>query len=72
MGGGGLGELAIEYGYQRFDWAVMLETVIILIILVQLVQLFGDYLAKVPVRKNKLNFYVHTDKKKLMNYLEEI
>ena len=55
VGGGGLGELAIEYGYQRFDWAVMLETVIILICLVQLVQLFGDYLAKTPVRKNKLN-----------------
>jgi len=55
VGGGGLGELAIEYGYQRFDWAVMLETVIILIILVQLVQLLGDYLSKTPVRKNKLN-----------------
>src|SRR5436190_1935430 len=47
VGGGGLGELAVNYGYQRFDVVVMLETVIILIILVQLIQAFGDYLAKV-------------------------
>ena len=36
VGGGGLGELAINYGYQRFNVAVMLETVIVLIIIVQL------------------------------------
>ena len=46
IGGGGLGTLAIQYGYQRFNLAVMLETVIILIIIVQLSQSFGDYLAK--------------------------
>ena len=46
VGGGGLGELAINYGYQRFDVIVMLETVVMLVILVQLVQLAGDYLAK--------------------------
>jgi len=46
VGGGGLGELAINYGYQRFDAVVTLETVIILIVIVQLVQFFGDYLAK--------------------------
>ncbi len=46
VGGGGLGELAINYGYQRFNVMVMLETVIVLVVIVQLVQLTGDYLAK--------------------------
>lgn len=48
VGGGGLGELAINYGYQRFNGLVMLETVIILVILVQLVQAAGDHLARRP------------------------
>jgi D-methionine transport system permease protein len=46
VGAGGLGTLAINYGYQRFDAAVMLWTVVVLIIMVQLMQLCGDYLAK--------------------------
>lgn len=46
IGGGGLGDLAIRYGYQRFQPMVMLVTVIILIIQVQLVQSVGDYLAR--------------------------
>ncbi len=46
VGGGGLGELAINYGYQRFNVIVMLETVILLIILVQLIQSSGDYLSR--------------------------
>lgn len=46
VGGGGLGELAINYGYQRFDFVVMLETVIVLILIVQLIQMIGDFLAK--------------------------
>lgn len=45
VGGGGLGELAINYGYQRFDIKVMLETVLILILMVQLIQMLGDKLA---------------------------
>jgi D-methionine transport system permease protein len=44
IGGGGLGDLAIRYGYQRFMPDVMLVTVIILIVLVQLLQTFGDRL----------------------------
>ena len=46
IGGGGLGTLAIQYGYERFNIVVMLETVIVLIVMVQLIQSFGDYLAK--------------------------
>ena len=46
VGGGGLGELAINYGYERFNVTVMIETVVVLIVLVQLVQWVGDYLAR--------------------------
>ena len=46
IGGGGLGDLAIRYGYQRFRPDVMIATVIILIVLVQLVQFAGNALAK--------------------------
>lgn len=46
VGGGGLGELAINYGYQRFDVVVTIETVLILIVLVQFIQFSGDYLAR--------------------------
>lgn len=46
VGAGGLGTLAINYGYQRFDATVMISTVIVLVILVQLMQVAGDYLAK--------------------------
>lgn len=48
IGGGGLGELAIDYGYQRFHPMVMLATVVILVLMVQWVQITGDYLAKRP------------------------
>lgn len=46
VGGGGLGDLAIRYGYQRFQTDVMLVTIVLLVVLVQLVQFVGDRLAK--------------------------
>lgn len=46
VGGGGLGDLAIRYGYQRFEVAVMIITIIVLIALVQIVQFCGDYAAR--------------------------
>ena len=45
IGGGGLGDLAIRYGYQRFRPEIMVATVVVLIILVQLVQFLGNRLA---------------------------
>ncbi|WP_196593007.1 methionine ABC transporter permease [Pectinatus sottacetonis] len=45
IGGGGIGDLAIRYGYQRFRPDIMIITVVILIVLVQLVQLVGNYVA---------------------------
>ena len=45
VGAGGLGDLAIRYGYQRFETEVMLVTVVLLIVFVQLVQTAGDRIA---------------------------
>lgn len=45
IGGGGLGDIAIRYGYQRFRNDVLLETVVILIIMVQVTQSLGNSLA---------------------------
>jgi D-methionine transport system permease protein len=42
IGGGGLGDLAVRYGYQRFNTPVMLVTVAILVVLVQVIQVVGD------------------------------
>jgi D-methionine transport system permease protein len=44
IGGGGLGDLAVRYGYQRFNTTVMIITVAILVVMVQLVQVLGDRL----------------------------
>lgn len=46
VGGGGIGDLAIRYGYQRYQTEVMIVCVVALIILVQILQLSGDYAAK--------------------------
>jgi len=46
VGGGGLGDVGIRYGYQRFDATVMMITIVILVLLVQLIQSVGDYLVK--------------------------
>jgi D-methionine transport system permease protein len=46
IGAGGIGFLAVTYGYQRFDMNVMLATIIMLIITVQLVQYVGDRIAR--------------------------
>jgi len=46
VGGGGIGDLAIRFGYYRYDNTIMVVTVVILIVLVQLIQQAGDYTAK--------------------------
>ena len=50
IGGGGLGDIAIRYGYQRFRADVMLATIIILIVVVNLIQACGDFASR---KKNK-------------------
>jgi D-methionine transport system permease protein len=51
IGGGGLGDLAIRYGYQRYETKVMIATVILLIAIVQGIQLLGDRLAQKMSRR---------------------
>lgn len=46
VGGGGLGDLAIRYGYHRFDVSMMVITIVIMIVFVQVIQFVGDKLAK--------------------------
>lgn len=46
IGGGGLGSLAIQYGYQRFDTQVMVATIVILVLLVQCFQWIGSKLSE--------------------------
>ncbi|MBJ7220478.1 MULTISPECIES: methionine ABC transporter permease [unclassified Brenneria] len=46
VGGGGVGDLAIRFGYYRYETNVMIVTVIALVILVQIVQTLGDWLSK--------------------------
>ncbi|NYT74664.1 ABC transporter permease [Halomonas sp. QX-2] len=51
VGGGGLGDLGIRYGYNRFNPTIMLITVVILVIMVQGFQSLGDYLVRKSDRK---------------------
>ena len=46
IGGGGLGDVAIKYGYYRFKTDIMIYTVIILIVLVQIIQALGNLMYK--------------------------
>ncbi|MEU8614968.1 methionine ABC transporter permease [Actinoplanes sp. NPDC048791] len=46
VGGGGLGDLAVRYGYQRFETDVMIATVVVLVVLVQAVQTLGDVVVR--------------------------
>ncbi|MBM7096104.1 MULTISPECIES: methionine ABC transporter permease [Alteribacter] len=52
VGGGGIGDLAIRFGYYRYDNTVMLTTVVVLICLVQLIQFAGDRMARVVDKKS--------------------
>ncbi|WP_265445691.1 methionine ABC transporter permease [Flexivirga meconopsidis] len=51
VGGGGLGDFAITYGYHRFDWAVTWVAVAAIIVLVQLAQFSGNALARKALRR---------------------
>lgn len=51
IGGGGLGDLAIRYGFQRFQTDVLIITIIVLVILVEIIQNTGNFIVK-KVNKN--------------------
>jgi D-methionine transport system permease protein len=46
VGGGGLGKLAYNYGFQRFDVTVMIVTIVLIIVLVQVIQLTGEWISR--------------------------
>lgn len=46
VGAGGLGDLAIRYGYQRFETAIMVGVIVMLIIIVSIIQVVGDFAAR--------------------------
>ena len=46
VGGGGIGDLALVYGYQRFDTMVIIITVVVLIIIVQIIQSLGNFISR--------------------------
>ena len=51
IGGGGLGQFAIQYGYQRFDWGVTGVAVVCIVVLVQLAQFSGSALSRRVMRR---------------------
>lgn len=52
IGGGGLGDVAVRYGYQRFMLDVMVITVAVLVVMVQLIQMLGDLIVS-RISKNR-------------------
>ncbi|MFD5276743.1 methionine ABC transporter permease [Pseudarthrobacter sp. NPDC058362] len=46
VGGGGLGKLAYNYGFQRFDVTVMMVTIVLIIVLVQVIQVLGEWISR--------------------------
>ena len=49
--GGGIGDLALVYGYQRFDTLVIIITVVVLVIIVQIIQSLGNFISRI-IRRN--------------------
>ena len=43
VGGGGLGDLAYRYGYQRYNMGIMIACIAVLVVLVQIIQAAGDW-----------------------------
>ena len=54
VGGGGLGDIAIRYGYYRYQGDIMIVTVILLVILVQVFQLVGNHIVKKLDKRKKI------------------
>lgn len=51
VGGGGIGDLALVYGYQRFDTLVIIITAVVLVIIVQIIQSLGNFISRI-IRRN--------------------
>ena len=51
IGGGGLGTYAIQDGFRRFDWTIILAAVVVIVVIVQFAQFFGNWLARRVLRR---------------------
>lgn len=51
VGGGGLGDLAIRYGYQRFNTPILIASVIVILVLVELIQFIGTTITNILMKK---------------------
>ena len=51
VGGGGLGDLAIRYGYQRFRVDILFVSVVVILILVALIQMTGNMVSKALLKR---------------------
>lgn len=51
IGGGGLGTYAIQDGYRRFEWGIVIAAVVVIIIIVQVAQFLGNFLARKVLRR---------------------
>ncbi|TKX29925.1 methionine ABC transporter permease [Campylobacter estrildidarum] len=58
VGGGGLGDIAIRYGYERFNKEIMIQTVIILLALVQIIQILGNLFYSWSKNNKTLNIII--------------
>jgi D-methionine transport system permease protein len=46
VGGGGIGDLAIQFGYYRYETGIMIITVVMLVVIVQFIQYLGDKISR--------------------------
>ena len=53
VGGGGLGDIAIRYGYYRYETGIMIVTIVVLVVLVQILQGIGMMLSKKLDRRHR-------------------
>lgn len=51
IGGGGLGDYAIQYGYNQYNWHITITATVLIIIVVQLIQFMGNYFSRKLSRK---------------------
>ena len=58
VGGGGLGDIAIRYGYYRYDSAIMIVTVVLLVVLVQVFQSVGMVVASRLIKENRQKYKI--------------
>jgi D-methionine transport system permease protein len=54
FGAGGVGDIAVRFGYQRFQHDVLFAAIYVLIILVQIVQFLGDFISRQILKKRHL------------------